>query len=267
LSTVWSDSAILNILVKPAFVQMPLSAVVPLGNDATFSAVATGTLPISFRWRRAGTTFTNGIVVSTPSNSTLIVTNVPLSFDGSGFDVALTNLAGQAVMASSNRAYLTVYAPPAISAQPADQTVLPGTNVTFSVLASGVAPLRYQWRFNQAALPGKTNATLALSNVQLEAEGYYAVVVTNRDGSAISQAALLTVLREVLLRQPQLLSDGSFQFLLEGSLDRRYSIEVATNLADWAVQGTVLCTNGWAPYKDSAATNAPRRFYRARLVP
>jgi hypothetical protein len=43
----------------------------------------------------------------------------------------------------------TSFAAPAITTQPASQTVNPGTSAAFSVAATGTAPLRYQWRFQR----------------------------------------------------------------------------------------------------------------------
>ena len=46
-------------------------------------------------------------------------------------------------------------------------------------VASGTAPLSYQWRFNGTNLSGATSSALALSNVQTNNSGSYAVVVSN----------------------------------------------------------------------------------------
>jgi hypothetical protein len=69
--------------------------------------------------------------------------------------------------------------PPVISPQPESQTVLPGTNVTLSVGVQGSGPFTYQWFLNNVALPGQTNASLTLSNVDATMVGYYTVQVTN----------------------------------------------------------------------------------------
>jgi hypothetical protein len=47
---------------------------------------------------------------------------------------------------------------PVITQQPLSRTVDPGAAATFTVAASGTAPLRYQWRFNAVAIPNQTNA-------------------------------------------------------------------------------------------------------------
>jgi hypothetical protein len=83
--------------------------------------------------------------------------------------------------------------PPSFSAQPTNQIVPLGTNVTITAGVRGSRPLTFQWRFNGADLPGATNAALALSNVQPTQVGLYSVAVANAYGSATSDAMLLLV--------------------------------------------------------------------------
>ena len=83
--------------------------------------------------------------------------------------------------------------PPTILTQPASQTVTAGTNVTFSVTASGTPPLSYLWRVNGTNLANATNPTLTLTNVQLGQAGNYSVLVSNAAGFILSSNALLTV--------------------------------------------------------------------------
>jgi hypothetical protein len=90
----------------------------------------------------------------------------------------------------------------AVIAQPASQTVLAGTDVTFSVGVFGPAPLAYQWTFRGTNLAGATKATLTLTNVRLFDSGWYAVVATNNFGSVSSSNALLTVLPVLVTTQP-----------------------------------------------------------------
>ncbi len=84
-------------------------------------------------------------------------------------------------------------ASPIITGQPQSQAVLPGTNVTLSVAASGTAPLRYQWRFNGVNLAGATDSSLPINNVQAVNVGAYDAVVSNSFGGVQSTAAILTL--------------------------------------------------------------------------
>ncbi len=82
---------------------------------------------------------------------------------------------------------------PSITVQPQAQTVVAGTNVAFSVTATGTAPLAYQWSKNSANIAGATNATLTLTNVQPPNSGNYTVAITNAAGSVTSSVVSLTV--------------------------------------------------------------------------
>src|SRR5262249_37224571 len=69
--------------------------------------------------------------------------------------------------------------------------------------ASGTA-LQYQWVFNGTNLPGATNATLVLTNIQSNQAGTYAVNVSNLVGQLASTGATVTVLGPVqIISQPQ----------------------------------------------------------------
>ena len=84
--------------------------------------------------------------------------------------------------------------PPAITIQPASQTVGAGQPATFTVSASGSAPLSYQWQRGGVDLAGETAASYTLASAQLADNGaQFRCVVTNAYGSATSNAAALTV--------------------------------------------------------------------------
>src|SRR5207249_1334240 len=68
------------------------------------------------------------------------------------------------------------------------------TNVTFTLSAYGTGNLNYQWRKNGGNIPGATNTSLTILNVQLPDEAAYTVVVTDLSGSVVSVPANLFVL-------------------------------------------------------------------------
>jgi len=82
---------------------------------------------------------------------------------------------------------------PSITQQPTSQSVAPGASVTFTVVASGTAPLKYLWQKNTASIAGATNASYTLTSVATGDAGSYRCVVTNGYGTATSNAATLTV--------------------------------------------------------------------------
>jgi Immunoglobulin domain/Immunoglobulin I-set domain len=84
--------------------------------------------------------------------------------------------------------------PASISAQPASQTVSAGQSATFTVAASGTAPLTYQWRKNGVNISGATSASYTTPATTAVDDGAkFDVVVTNAMGSATSTVATLSV--------------------------------------------------------------------------
>jgi autotransporter-associated beta strand protein len=81
-----------------------------------------------------------------------------------------------------------------ITQDPVSQNVDYNQPVTFSVGASSLTALGYQWRFNSNSISGITNASYVITNVAAADGGYYDVVVTNTAGyAATSSPALLVV--------------------------------------------------------------------------
>jgi len=100
--------------------------------------------------------------------------------------------------------------PPSITAQPEDVIVDTGGTATFSVEATGTAPLEYEWQYSEddviynsladgESLSGVFTPTLTYSNVDMIHNGtYFRCIVSNDYGEAISNAATLTVTNSIL---------------------------------------------------------------------
>ena len=93
----------------------------------------------------------------------------------------------------SNRKAVSANEAPTISAQPKSVIVSPDLAVSFNVVAVGVPPPAYQWRFKGAVIDGATDATLSLPAVTAANAGGYNVVVSNVAGVVTSAVAQLTV--------------------------------------------------------------------------
>lgn len=107
LGSVLSMSATLTLLADPLITQHPLSQPVLAGSSVTLSVSVTNiaTLPINYRWRRGGFTFTNIYVNSYTSYLTLANIQAP----NTNWSVIVTNVARPAGVVSSN-AFLTILA-------------------------------------------------------------------------------------------------------------------------------------------------------------
>ena len=139
---------------------------------------------------------------------------------------------------------------PFILQHPASQTVLISKSVTLQVLANGAQPLTYQWYHYATNLPGATNATFTLNNVQARDGGPYFVVVANAFGPTTSATATITAIGgvPVVVSPPQdqttICGDGaSFTASVGGSTPLSYQWSFGgTNLAG-ATRSTLTLTN------------------------
>ena len=183
VGTATSTAATLTVLVAPSITTPPASASVVQGNPAAFSVTATGTAPLNFQWLK------NGVPISGANSNVLTLAAVTTN-DAANYSVVVTNSVGS--LASSS-ATLTVLVPPTILTAPASAAVIAGNNATFTVAASGAAPLTYQWLKNGAAISGATAATLTLTKVTATDAANYSVTVANAAGSVTSGSAVLTV--------------------------------------------------------------------------
>lgn len=100
---------------------------------------------------------------------------------------------------------------PAIIQQPVSRTVVPGVAVGFTVVATGDAPLRFQWRKNGIEIERATGDTFTIAAAQVADQGTYDVVISNAGGTATSAAAVLSVnnLAEFTQQAPGPLPDVS----------------------------------------------------------
>lgn len=106
---------------------------------------------------------------------------------------ALTPSEIQAVLNSGSSGKCLDLVTPTIVSHPGNTNILVGSNMAFNVAAGGSLPLSYQWRFNGTNIPGGTNVSLVVSNVQFASGGLYTVLVSNQAGSVVSSSAALTV--------------------------------------------------------------------------
>jgi hypothetical protein len=138
-------------------------------------------------------TFTPAAIGNT-SGSVLITkvqNTAPQLSSGSGSGATTTVSTEQATIAMAGTG---VSAAPAITTQPASETVSTGQTAVFSVTSSGVAPLSYQWNKNGTPVSGATSSAYTTAPVAASDSGsQYSVVVSNSAGNVTSNVATLTV--------------------------------------------------------------------------
>ncbi len=268
--TVRSSVAALAVCQPPAITAQPASVFAFKGTNVTFSVVATGVPTPALQW------YKDGVALAAATNASLYLPNVQ-STNAGVYTVTATNIGGKV---TSYNATLTVYLPPTITTQPVSQAIPQGSNVTFTVTATGSGNLYYQWSLNGYTLAGATKATLTITNVQSANAGNYMVSIANSAGSVKSSLAALTVtaplkatlahqtattpqpVRLVLRKAPQ--AGVGATFALATVPGTSYAIQASGNLADWEEIGTLPpATSTETEFSDPDTTAHAMRFYRA----
>ncbi len=95
-------------------------------------------------------------------------------------------------LAQLQSSMLVTLAGPGITAQPANLSVPPGVNATFTVSATGATS--YQWAYNGANIPGATTSSYTVSNAQPSNAGSFSVITSNSLAGTPSSIVYLTVL-------------------------------------------------------------------------
>jgi uncharacterized repeat protein (TIGR03803 family) len=257
VGSVASSNAQLIVNVPPAITTQPQSASITVGSNVTFAITTTGTLPLSYQWQFNSTNI--------PGATDGTYTKISVGTNDAGlYSVLVTNVAGSV---TSSNATLTLNLPPTITTQPQSATATIGSNVTFTVTASGTAPLSYQWRFNGTNIAHAITSAYACSDVQAGAAGSYSVVVSNIAGTMASTDAVLTIAQTIPLQFDSISLTADSQILLQASgPPAHYAIDATTNLLDWAELTNFTTTASTFQYFDST-TNASQRIYRLRLMP
>ncbi len=163
----------------------PSNTTVLSGGVATFRVGAAGRGPFSYQW------FKNGSLISGAVSASLTLSNVTSADAGSYH--AVVN--GDTSSATSSAATLTVVTVSA-AVQPETLYAFTNTSATFTAVVTGATPTAYQWfQYFNTPIPGATNATLTLTNVQASDATSYKFTATLALGQTTStNEGSLTVL-------------------------------------------------------------------------
>ena len=126
--------------------------------------------------------------------------------------------------------------PVAITAPINNQEVPRGTNVTFSVGATGSIALSYRWQFAGMPLAGATSSTLTVSNADIANVGQYTVIVSNLV-NVVYNSAILT-----LIQPPIITTAPSNQVAIAGSSLAMQAVVTGSDplIYQWFFQGNIL---------------------------
>ena len=149
---------------------------------------ANGTAPFSYQWLKNNANIGGATAASYTTPATIA------GDSGAKFDVVVSNSAGSATSAMATLTVNAATVAPAITTQPANQSVTVGQTATFSVAATGTAPLSYQWQKNSANISGATSASYTTpATASVDNGAKFDVIVSNAAGSQTSTLATLTV--------------------------------------------------------------------------
>ncbi len=154
--------------------------------------------------------------------------------------------------------------PPVVTLQPQSQTIIAGSDATFTAAASSLSPLSFQWSRNGVILAGRTTAGLTIVSGQLADVGTYAVIISNSDGSVTSAPVSLNV-----------------EFSLATTTTGQSTVMVSPSQSSYQSNTTVVLTATASPGSafanwsgDASATNNPltvtmnsNKVIRANFVP
>lgn len=189
----------------PALTPLTTSVTQCAGSAFTVSAVATGTAPLTYQWRK------NGIAITGATNSSYSVATIT-SADAANYSVVVTNACGSV---TSNNAALTV---PSIPSAP---TITNGASCnagTVQLNASGGTNGNYRWYATASggtAIAGEVNGlftTPALSTTTI-----YYVSITNGACESSRTAATATIGGIACTNQPPVINPSTTSVSLEGT--------------------------------------------------
>ena len=188
----------------PTIVTQPQSLTTVAGGTPTFTVVASGSPTLTYQWYEipAGSAqgTNNKIAGATSASYTLPASATAITDDQDAYYVVVTNPYGEAV---SQQAMLAVGNGILITQQPESVFVNPGAPASFTVAATSLLPLSYQWytiapgqlATTATAIPGANSATYTNTSTTLAQTGslYYVVVSNGSTASVTSDSASLFV--------------------------------------------------------------------------
>ncbi|MEG1774912.1 MAG: InlB B-repeat-containing protein [Clostridia bacterium] len=248
-----SRTATLTVNAGVYIITQPEDVTVAVGDSASFSIEASGTMPISYQWQSWNNNTSTWEKLDGATSPQLNILATTFDMNGSKFRCNATNtVSGIVYTLDSEEAVLTVTSAPFIITPPADQTVLAPATASFEITAQGTQPLLYQWQVstdNGATFLDVTDGTGMNTNKYttpatdylMSAFLYRCVVSNGIQPPVVSAAAKLTVNAAVaILKHPRSITifeaqKPSFSILANGTMPLTYQWQCSLGgKAPWA---------------------------------
>ena len=200
LVTKESDSAILVVVQSSAIsiTSRPTGISAPVGTTATYKVVATGNPSagaLSYQWCRRAPGGTKFIAIPGATASSYTTPPTVIGDNGARYLVQVSNAfvrpeSDSAILIVPPSSTLTL---PTITSQPVSQSVKVGQTATFKIVASGAAPLSYQWKKNGTNVGTNAASYTTPAITMADNKAKISVVVTNSLGHVNSSEATIAV--------------------------------------------------------------------------
>jgi len=187
----------LTLGTAPVITTEPIDQIVCVGDAASFTVVASGSL-LTYQWRKGTVDLLDGGNISGATTATLSINPVTVPDAASNYNVVVS---GECPIAATSVDVALIQNNPIVTTNPIDQSVCIGDTTTFSVIATG-SGLTYQWRngtndlVNGGSISGATSTTLLISNTTLAdvSTNYYVIVSGSCAPTDTSLSASLVVI-------------------------------------------------------------------------
>jgi len=142
-----SNSATLIVNTITQITTQPVSSTICAGASTIITTDAIGT-GVQYQWQvNTGAGFinlNNGGAYSGVTTSQLSITTPPVAWSGYVYRCIVTGVCPSSI--NTNTATLTIHAPVIINRSPASAEICAGSNASFIIAASSVAPINYAWQ-------------------------------------------------------------------------------------------------------------------------
>jgi len=181
--SVTSAAISLTINTSPTINTQSSNSSICEGKSTTFEVNASGSSPLTYQWY-----FNNNAINGALSNYYSI--NSATTSDGGSYYCVVTNTCGNK---QSNNISLTVNQSPKITSYTSNATRCEGQSMTFSITATGTAPISYQWYKDGIEVFGAKNNSYTINILNASDAGSYYCIATNSCGNAQSPSTNLTI--------------------------------------------------------------------------
>ncbi|NBR85440.1 MAG: hypothetical protein EBT61_08025 [Verrucomicrobia bacterium] len=176
----------------PVITTQPTNQVVLSNSTVQLTVAATGTVPLSYQWRKGGVNLTTNAVTFGINTAQLTIYNFSDTNAGD-YTVVITNYAGSVTSAVATISILQVTTPVFLTQPPPVISILTNAPFTINTVVAGTPTPALQWQKNNVNIPGATNAIFNGLTTNYNGGGSFRLIAANLNGSATSAVCVVNV--------------------------------------------------------------------------